>query len=957
MLLSGLSLPWRAGFSAAESTQTHAPNAKWVWDDEHGRGRNVFAHFRHDFHLGALPDRAGLHLMADTRYRLRVNGHFAGSGPAAFLLSHPEYDTIDLRPWLRRGHNVITVEVNSRGDRNFQAEPSRGGFIAWGSTSPAPGDEAVNFATPGDWRTRRAGAWSVNSPNFSFAQGPVEIVDLRALPTDENAVDLAAADWREPDVVAAPNWGPLQPRSVAAPAFDIWAPSRLLMLCPLRSELVYLSANRATQTADLGTGTDGMAAMLVWLHSPAAKTCPLSLWKGSYWLNGAPLPTTSEETARPAEVLAAASLRAGWNLLYGETPCAFRGTSAMVAWPRDAGLRAAPEPDTAFAPDALAPALWLSSFFPEENPPSKVGNVPDDLTTAREFVRRWDLVTGPDLCPMPTYEVGWDRPAAEPVAEPERVQGREIPRSAAGEGFAIFDFGREFIGHVVLEIDAPHGGILDLANDELQQEDGSVRMLKRINAINPVERLHLRAGRNRWEGFHVRGGRLLQLTARSSGPVVIQRIALRNALVRVPAAGSFTCSDEVFNWAWTTGVATLEASLVEGWVDPWREQGLYVGDTLVQYLAHRAWTRDTTHIVRALRLWGRSQTPDGQILAVAPAWPLGPHADYTLIWIMILRDYAQQTGDVALADELWPVVERIWSSPSWRPGPHGLWHGDDMRVFCDWGAPRESVSGEANGVLNAFRVGALEATSQLAGWRGDTANARRYAAQRVAVIRAFREQLWDPRKDAFAARLDNGRPGETSAAHANALALRYGIASAAQEDGALRVVRANLAGMMADPGRFVVRSGQYELYFLHYVLELLGARGLHEEAETVIRRFWGLQKDHGAWCLWEAFYRGLRQQDSQCHGWATGPNVYFHRTVLGIEVTPDRVVIEPNAHTLTQARGVHPHPRGDVRVAWRIADNAFHLDVELPAGLTHEVRPGRAFAHLQPMVNIQTYPA
>jgi hypothetical protein len=95
---------------------THHPaNARFVWTDPHGRGRNVFVAFRRVFRLAKPPARARLHLFADTRYRLRVNGAVAGYGPARFYPGHPQFDTVDLALLLRGGHNEIAVEVNSFG--------------------------------------------------------------------------------------------------------------------------------------------------------------------------------------------------------------------------------------------------------------------------------------------------------------------------------------------------------------------------------------------------------------------------------------------------------------------------------------------------------------------------------------------------------------------------------------------------------------------------------------------------------------------------------------------------------------------------------------------------------------------------------------------------------------------------------------------------------------------------
>ncbi len=915
-----------------------------IWCDDHGTGRNVFAHFRLAVALTARPSEARIHLFGDTRYRLRVNDAVVAVGPSACLVAYPEFDSIDLAPWLRAGENSIAVEVNARGDSSFQAEPSRGGFIAWGAARDASGGLLADFATPGDWKVRQPHAWSSGSPPFSFAQGPVEMVDLNLLPPGGQVVDADAFDWNTPVAAPKTHWGNFAPRSVPLPELDLWRPVRVLTLAPLESPLERVSAFRGV-VAPERFQPDFRFACVLWLHAAKPTATTLSVSPGEYWLNGEPAPEAPRPN-RPAEERLQVDLRTGWNLLYGELRPSGRLIGSIVGWPHANGLRASAFPDADTSPrirltDSMTPAALHALR----------GAVPARASDLERFGNALDL--GLDHTSFPSREVAWDRPLTTPATNSADIDDREIPRSASGEGVVVYDFGREFIGHIVLEIDAPAGGIVDVTNEELQRPDGAVRMFQPNIGVNPVERLQLRTGLSRWEGFHARGGRLVQLTVRSPGPVTIRRIALRNALVRVPSSGEFSCSEPIFDWAWSAGVATLTASLTDGWVDPWREQGLYIGDVFVEYLAHRAWSRDRLHIVRALRMWARAQLPNGQLQAVVPSWFLRPHADYSLLWIVILRDYVRHSGDAALARELWPCVERIWQSTTWRAGPHGLWDADGTNVFGDWGATEAAIEGDANGILNAFRVGALAASAELADAIGQETRANALREERERVAAAFRRVLWDPRKNSFAPCLAAGTPVATPAAHANALALLYRIATPDQESGALAVVRTAIAEASAAPERCTRRGGHIELYFLHYVLELLGERGLHAEAEEMVRRFWGLQRDHGAWCVWEAFYRGLRQQESQCHGWSAGPSVYFHRFVLGVDATSERVTIAPSAATLTHARGVHPHPRGDIAIAWHVAGNRFHLDVELPAGLVHDVRPGRAFAHLEPHVTVR----
>src|SRR5690606_35284666 len=116
--VAGVSLPCTSMFGSTASLPRSKvlsvdPTAQPTWCDGNGGGRNVFAHFRLTLHLAETPARAVLHLLAGPRYRLRVNHHILAYEPNAFPVAHPEFDSIDLVPWLRQGENEISDEVNS----------------------------------------------------------------------------------------------------------------------------------------------------------------------------------------------------------------------------------------------------------------------------------------------------------------------------------------------------------------------------------------------------------------------------------------------------------------------------------------------------------------------------------------------------------------------------------------------------------------------------------------------------------------------------------------------------------------------------------------------------------------------------------------------------------------------------------------------------------------------------
>lgn len=62
--------------------------------------------------FASAPARATLHLFAFTRYRLYINGEYAGRGPSRFQNQRPEYDTREISSLLKKGSNSIAVLVH-----------------------------------------------------------------------------------------------------------------------------------------------------------------------------------------------------------------------------------------------------------------------------------------------------------------------------------------------------------------------------------------------------------------------------------------------------------------------------------------------------------------------------------------------------------------------------------------------------------------------------------------------------------------------------------------------------------------------------------------------------------------------------------------------------------------------------------------------------------------------------
>ena len=91
-------------------------------------------HFRNTFELTELPDEFIVHVSADNRYELYVNGQFVCLGPAWGDLLHWRFESVDIAEFLQKGKNVIAAQVVNFGDERAVSQFSyRTGFLMQGN--------------------------------------------------------------------------------------------------------------------------------------------------------------------------------------------------------------------------------------------------------------------------------------------------------------------------------------------------------------------------------------------------------------------------------------------------------------------------------------------------------------------------------------------------------------------------------------------------------------------------------------------------------------------------------------------------------------------------------------------------------------------------------------------------------------------------------------------------------
>jgi len=163
--------------------------------------------FRKSFDLSAKPLGATLlHLFADARYILWVNGTYVDRGPARFQPNGPEYDTVDIGPYLQSGKNCVALLCigNLSGGKVMRHQP--------GLTAVLESEDTTLWSTDKSWRW--TGATRYRDVDANWANLSESKVDATAEDGDWTQTNYNDANWKRAARISGDAWGPLTSRRI-----------------------------------------------------------------------------------------------------------------------------------------------------------------------------------------------------------------------------------------------------------------------------------------------------------------------------------------------------------------------------------------------------------------------------------------------------------------------------------------------------------------------------------------------------------------------------------------------------------------------------------------------------------------------------------------------------------------------------------------------------------------------
>ena len=361
----------------------------------------------------------------------------------------------------------------------------------------------------------------------------------------------------------------------------------------------------------------------------------------------------------------------------------------------------------------------------------------------------------------------------------------------------------------------------------------------------------------------------------------------------------------------------------------------YVGDTKVHAAVWEALTGDRRHTRNALRDFHRSRNAEGVLKSCYPLRYNFYHSSYSLIWVDMLADYVERSGDTAFVRPYLGGVLQTMGYFNDHYNPETGFLNVPYRPFVDWydggrGGLGPGQTSETSVALALQYAHALRSARRLLAYQladaGPVTGARLVATHREYGMRLehLRERLtaccYDETRELFYT-----TPGrERYDQHANTLASLVGFL----DDDRSVLPTAVLVDTTFD---------QASYYFRYYLLEALrrgdSARDTYLQPERVhaVLAPWRDLVRRGATTVAERFEGASKPSRSEAHPWSAAPTLFAYTLLAGIDSAHgDTIRMAPAFGPLREMRGYYP-----VRGVGR----GVHFDLRLVEGeLRGEVR-------------------
>ena len=548
------------------------------------------------------------------------------------------------------------------------------------------------------------------------------------------------------------------------------------------------------------------------------------------------------------------------------------------------------------------------------------------LDKAWAFAEKIDSVWGPlAVSQIPeAMEAVWPVESIGPAtpnvttAAPLSQIGRSI--RVAGNGSFSVNFDRVLSGYLSMKVSGAAGTVITLEPVETRGD-----LAKRPAQVT------LRAGNTIFEYPLLNSFTTVRVTV-SNATQAVEFADIRATFASQPVAyrGSFTSSDPHLNNLWTTSRWLTQLCMQGHYLDsPDHQEPIGdFGDYLIEALENDYAFSEPWLARQDLRKFAGILDHYGSATF---------HTSYSLLWLQMLMDYYDYTGDQALLRELKPTADRLLDHFGTFQGANGLLSEAPNYMFMDWVTIAgfqthhpPAVIGQ--GYMTAFYYRALADGARLAKLTGDNTREAHYEKLRIPIHDAFERELWDEKAGLYR----DGKPFQnhqkdpdwlpedkdivTHSEQMNSLAVLYDLAPETRRKAIMDKL-------------FSTEPLNVQPYFMHFIFAAEDHAGVFNRYAWAQMQRWHINPETRT-------FNEMWAGGDWSHAWGGTPLIQMSARVLGVTpATPgyQKIAIRPHPAGLKFAKGVVPTAKGDVSVTWALSDSEFTLNFAIPEETSAEV--------------------